>query len=324
MPGPTDWFERRTFHHSDFADADSLARAKREQGLVVSVCIPALNEEATVGPIVETVRDHLMDRVPLVDELAVIDSASSDRTVESAKDAGADVYQDREILPEVQAFAGKGEALWKSLFVLRGDVILWLDADITNFDPRFVCGPLGPILTDPEIGYVKSFYRRPIGDGAGRDRNTLEGGRVTELSARPLISMFWPHLAGLIQPLAGEYAGRRTLLERVPFVTGYGVEIGLLIDIAERFGLDVMAQVDLEERTHRNRPIGELSRMAFAVLHAAMRRLTGSDSVDAARPASDGLFQFEPSNGGYEMRSTEIEVRERPAAITVDGYDPPE
>ncbi len=320
MPGPTDWFERRTFHHSDFADADSLARAKREQGLVVSVCIPALNEEATVGTIVQTIRDRLMDRIPLVDELAVIDSASSDGTVEAAKAAGADVYQDREILPDVEAFAGKGEALWKSLFVLRGDVILWLDADITNFDPRFVCGPLGPILTDPEVGYVKSFYRRPIGDGAGRGQNTLEGGRVTELSARPLISMFWPHLAGLIQPLAGEYAGRRSLLEQVPFATGYGVEIGLLIDIAERFGLDAMAQVDLEERTHRNRPIGELSRMAFAVLHAAMRRVTGGGRGDGTTPASEGLFQFEPSNGGYAMHATEIEVRERPPAVTVEGY----
>ena len=319
MPGPSEWFERRTFHHSDFADADSLTRAKREQGLVVSVCIPALNEEATVGTIVETIRDRLMDRVPLVDELAVIDSASSDRTAQAAKAAGADVYQDREILPEVQAFAGKGEAMWKSLFVLRGDVILWLDADITNFHPRFVLGPLGPILTDPEVGYVKSFYRRPIGDGEEGTKTSLEGGRVTELSARPLISMFWPHLAGLIQPLAGEYAGRRALLEQVPFVTGYGVEIGLLIDIAERFGLDAMAQVDLEARTHRNRPIGELSRMAFAVLHAAMRRLSG----EGDRPAAEGLFQFEPSNGGYEMRSTEIEVRERPPAVTVDGYRPP-
>ncbi len=319
MPGPTTWFARRTFHHSDFADTSALAHAKSEQGLVVSVCIPALNEESTVGTIVQTIRSQLMDEVPLVDELAVIDSASSDGTAEAAKAAGADVYQDREILPEMEPFAGKGEALWKSLFVLRGDVILWLDADITNFHPRFVCGPLGPILTDPEVGYVKSFYRRPIGEGAGAA--TLEGGRVTELSARPLINMFWPHLAGMIQPLAGEYAGRRSLLEQVPFCTGYGVEIGLLIDIAERFGIDVMAQVDLEERTHRNRPIGELSRMAFAVLHAGLRRVSRSDGP-GSNPASDGLFQFEPSNGGYEMRSTPIEVRERPPAVTVDGYRP--
>jgi glucosyl-3-phosphoglycerate synthase len=323
VPGPTDWFERRTFHHYAFADADALLRAKRERELVVSVCVPALNEEATVGIIVEAIRTHLMEDVPLVDELAVIDSASTDGTVTAARAAGADVYQDREILPEVEPFAGKGEALWKSLFVLRGDVILWLDADITNFHPRFVFGPLGPILTDPDVGYVKSFYRRPLGGEAGKEHATLEGGRVTELAARPLISMFWPHLAGLIQPLAGEYAGLRSILEQVPFCTGYGVEVGLLIDIAERFGIDVMAQVDLEQRTHRNRPIGELSRMAFAVLHAGMRRLARSGRLDGTLPAAEGLFQFEPSNGDYEMRSTGIEVRERPPAVTVEGYRPP-
>lgn len=323
MPGPAEWFERRTFRHQDFADADALVRAKRERQLVVSVCIPALNEEATVGTIVEAIRTRLMEEVPLVDELAVIDSASGDETVAAARAAGADVYQDREILPGVEPFAGKGEALWKSLFVLRGDVILWLDADITNFHPRFVCGPLGPILSHPDVGYVKSFYRRPLGEDAGRGKATLEGGRVTELSARPLISMFWPHLAGVIQPLAGEYAGLRSILEQVPFCTGYGVEIGLLIDIGERFGIDVMAQVDLEERTHRNRPIGELSRMAFAVLHAGMRRLARSGRLDGALPEAEGLFQFESSNGNYEMRSTGIEVRERPPAITVEGYRPP-
>jgi glucosyl-3-phosphoglycerate synthase len=167
---------------------------------------------------------------------------------------------------------------------------------------------------------VKSFYRRPLGEGEGRTQATLEGGRVTELSARPLISMFWPHLAGIIQPLAGEYAGRRELLEKVPFCTGYGVEIGLLIDIAEQFGLEAMAQVDLEERTHRNRPIGELSRMAFAVLHAGMKRLARSGRLEGAMSASEGLFQFEPKGGGYGMRSTDIEVRERPPAATVEGY----
>jgi glucosyl-3-phosphoglycerate synthase len=319
VPGPTDWFERRTFHHSDFADPSDLARTKREQELTVSVCVPALNEEPTVGFILETIQKRLMDEVPLVDELVLIDSASTDRTAEVAKDAGATVYQDREILPDLEPFAGKGEALWKSLFVLRGDVILWLDADITNFDPRFVCGPLGPILTDPGVAYVKSFYRRPMGDQPGATK-TLEGGRVTELAARPLISMFWPHLAGLIQPLAGEYAGRRSLLEQVPFCTGYGVEIGLLIDIAQRFGIEAMAQVDLEERTHRNRPIVELSRMAYAVTHAALSRLPGNERLEAHLAEAEGLFQFEPRNGGYEMRSTEIEVRERPPAATVEGY----
>jgi glucosyl-3-phosphoglycerate synthase len=319
MPGPHDWFLRRTFRHSDF-DVARLVEAKREQDLTVSVCIPALNEESTVGPIVERIRTELVDGTPLVDELAVIDSASSDRTVEAARAAGADVYQDRDILPEMESFAGKGEALWKSLFVLRGDLILWLDADITNFHPRFVSGPLGPLLTDPDVGYVKSFYRRPLGGEDASGVRQLEGGRVTELAARPLINMFWPHLAGLIQPLAGEYAGRRSLLEQVPFGTGYGVEIGLLIDIAERFGLEAMAQVDLEERTHRNRPIGELSRMAFAVLHAALTRLARSGQMEGGLASTQGLVQFEPADGGYEMRSTEIEVRERPPAVTISAY----
>jgi glucosyl-3-phosphoglycerate synthase len=315
-PAPTDWFARRTFHHGRFANAGALVEAKDRQGVTVSVCIPALNEEATIGPIVRTIRHELMERVPMVDELAVVDSGSSDETAAEAESAGATVFQDGEVLPDLEPLTGKGEALWKSLFVLRGDVILWLDADIANFDPRFVCGPLGPILTDPSIGYVKSFYRRPIGDDAGG--TTLEGGRVTELVARPLLNMFWPHLAGLIQPLAGEYAGRRSVLEQVPFFTGYAVEMGLLIDVAERFGTEAMAQVDLEERIHRNRPIGELSRMAFAVLQAAFRRLGEDQRLDAA--AGLGLYQFTGEGDDHQMAATRIEVRERPPAVTVAGY----
>jgi hypothetical protein len=316
LPGPTEWFARRTFHHGQFGDAGALTEAKRRQGLTVSVCIPALNEEATIGPIIHTIRSELMERVPLVDELAVVDSGSSDRTVVEAEEAGALVFQDREVLPGMEPLDGKGEALWKSLFALHGEVILWLDADIRNFHARFVCGPLGPLLTDPSVGYVKSFYRRPMGDGSAV---TLEGGRVTELVARPLINMFWPHLAGLIQPLSGEYAGRRSVLEQVPFFTGYGVEMGLIIDVAERFGVDAIAQVDLEERIHRNRPIGELSRMAFAVLQTALRRLAGSGRLDPSLAGGSGLYQFEDEDGGYRMEPRTIEVRERPPAASVTG-----
>lgn len=313
-PAPTDWFARRTYHHGRF-EPSALVGAKRRAGLTVSVCIPALNEESTVGAIVRTIRTELIERVPLVDELAVMDSSSSDRTASEAERSGATVFQDRDVLPHLEPMSGKGEALWKSLFVLRGDVILWLDADIRNFDPRFVAGPLGPVLTDPEVGYVKSFYRRPIEDGR---EPSLEGGRVTELVARPLLSMFWPHLAGLIQPLAGEYAGRRSVLEQVPFFTGYAVEMGLLIDVAERFGTEAMAQVDLEERTHRNRPIGELSRMAFAVIRAALSRLGEEERRRAS--AALGMFQFESQDGDHRMVSTPIPVDERPPAITVSGY----
>lgn len=313
-PAPTDWFARRTFHHRQFALA-ALVDAKRREDLTISVCIPTLNEESTVGAIVRSIRTELMERVPLVDELAVIDSSSSDRTAAEAEGSGATVFQDRDVLPDLEPMAGKGEALWKSLFVLRGDVILWLDADIRNFDPRFVCGPLGPILTDPAVGYVKSFYRRPIEDGQG---SSLEGGRVTELVARPLINTFWPHLAGLIQPLAGEYAGRRSVLEQVPFFTGYAVEMGLLIDVAGRFGTEAMAQIDLEERVHRNRPIGELSRMAFAVLRAALSRLGEEERRRAS--AALGMYQFERDHDEYRIVSTPIAVYERPPAVSVAGY----
>jgi glucosyl-3-phosphoglycerate synthase len=314
IPAPTDWFARRTFHHRQFP-ADALIRAKRERGLTVSVCIPTLNEESTVGTIIRTIHTELIDHIPLVDEVVVIDSSSSDRTAPEAEAAGALVYQDGDVVPDIPPLGGKGEALWKSLFVLRGDVILWLDADIRNFDPRFVCGPLGPVLTDPAVGYVKSFYRRPISDGSA---TSLEGGRVTELVARPLINLFWPHLAGLIQPLAGEYAGRRDVLEQVPFFSGYGVEMGLILDIAERFGVETMGQVDLEERIHRNRPIEELSRMSFAVLHAAIRRLAERHTVDT--DAAAAMYQFARDEGGYRMEPTEIKVRERPPAVSVPAY----
>jgi glucosyl-3-phosphoglycerate synthase len=315
-PAPTDWFARRTYHHRGY-EPSALAEAKRQAALTVSVCIPTLNEESTVGAIVRTIRAELMERVPLVDELAIMDSSSSDRTAAEAERFGATVFQDRDVLPHLEPMSGKGEALWKSLFVLRGDVILWLDADIRNFDPRFVSGPLGPILTDPAVGYVKSFYRRPIEEGRG---GSLEGGRVTELVARPLLNMFWPHLAAMIQPLAGEYAGRRSILERVPFFTGYAVEMGLLIDVAQRFGTEAMAQIDLEERIHRNRPIGELSRMAFAVIRAALSRL-GEEERRRASTAL-GMFQFESEDGDYRIVSTPITVQERPPAVTVEGYPP--
>jgi glucosyl-3-phosphoglycerate synthase len=314
-----DWFARRTFHHSRYADAAALARRKREAGTTISVCIPTLNEAATIGTIVGTIRSELMESVPLVDELVVMDSRSTDGTEDVAREAGAIVHQDRDVLPELEPDTGKGEALWKSLFVLRGDVILWLDADIEGFHPRFVLGPLGPLLEDPEIGYVKSFYQRPI-------RQTeapipVGGGRVTELVARPLLNMFWPKLSQLIQPLAGEYAGRRSLLEQVPFFTGYGVEVGLLIDVAERFGMEAIAQVDLDERRHRNRDIGELSRMAFAVLHTIIERLDSTGRIDLRSPPAPGLLQFEQDEHGYRMQPSLIHVRERPPAVTVAGYD---
>jgi glucosyl-3-phosphoglycerate synthase len=312
----TDWFSRRTYHHRDY-DPHELLREKERQGLGISLVIPALNEAPTIGSIVRSARRDMMERLPLVDELLVMDSNSTDGTAERAAEAGALVVQDREIRPDLEQMYGKGEAMWKSLFATRGDLVAWLDADIRNFHPRFVYGVLGPLLLDPTVGYVKGFYERPVMDG---DRLTgLGGGRVTELMARPLLNMFWPHLGGVVQPLSGEYAGRRSLLEQVPFFTGYGVEIGLLIDVADRFGLDAIAQVDLERRVHRNRDLADLSRMAFAVLQTAMRRLSSSGRVELRTRLDLGLYLFEALEGTYRMEPSLVDVRERPPAFSVAG-----
>jgi len=314
----TDWFARRTYHHRRFADLPQLLRAKEERGLGVSVCIPTLNEAATIGPILRQIRTALVEEVPLVDELVVIDSVSHDRTVAIARDEGAEVFQDREILPDREHFTGKGEALWKSLFVLKGDLVVWLDADIENFDPRFVYGPLGPLLLEPGVGYTKAFYDRPVKQAG--PRNGTEGGRVTELVARPLLNLYWPELGQLIQPLSGEYAGRRDVLSEIPFFTGYGVEIGMVIDVYERFGMDCLAQVDLDRRVHRNRPIAELSRMSFAVMQAAIARLASSGRVDLHAPPSTTLTQFVKEADRYETSALDIRVHERPPAASLPEF----
>jgi glucosyl-3-phosphoglycerate synthase len=314
----SDWFARRTYHHSRFQDLAALVRAKEAGGHTVSVCIPTLNEGATIGPILRRIREDLMDTLPLVDELAIMDSASEDDTAKVARDCGAEVFQDREILPHLDRLGGKGEALWKSLFVTKGDLIAWCDADIENFDPPFITGVLGPLLTDPDVGYVKAFYERPVRSGGQLVPG--EGGRVTELVARPLLNTFWPHLAPLVQPLSGEYAGRRAVLEEVPFFSGYGVEIGLVIDVADRFGLEAMAQVDLGNRIHRNREVRELSRMAFAILHVVLHRLQSTGRVDLNTDLGRTLFQFVRPNGGLNMQAQPIQVGERPPAASLSEY----
>jgi glucosyl-3-phosphoglycerate synthase len=268
----------RTFDHHDF-DASSLVEAKGGQR--VSVCLPAHNEEATVGAIVGRIRQHLVEGVPLVDEVLVIDDHSTDATARVAQDAGAIVIDAAGTLPDAATGPGKGRALWKSVHACSGDLVVWCDADVSNFGPHFVVGLLGPLLTQPGISYVKGFYRRPLsatGDG---------GGRVTELVARPLLSLLYPALTSFVQPLSGEYAGRRSLFEQLPFVSGYGVEVGLLVDISSRFGVDTMAQVDLGTRLHRNRTLHELGPQAMTIMQVLLRRadptLVG-DHADLMRP----------------------------------------
>ncbi|HEV2280976.1 MAG TPA: glucosyl-3-phosphoglycerate synthase, partial [bacterium] len=276
-----------------------------------------LNEEGTIGDEIAVLRRALMDDVPLLDEIAVIDSGSSDRTVAVARGLGVPAYQHAEILPEAGTFEGKGEALWKSLHVLRGDLIVWLDTDIRNIHPRFVYGLLGPLLREPRIAYVKGYYQRPLKDGPSHSVNG--GGRVTELTARPLLNLFFPELSGVIQPLAGEYAGRREMLERLPFFTGYGVEIGHLIDILERFGLDRIGQVDLGTREHRNRELGSLSLMAFAIIQVVMARVgdrAGYPLLGQMNTAMK-LIRTAPSPA---LDVKELRERERPPIVTVPAY----
>jgi glucosyl-3-phosphoglycerate synthase len=264
----------RSFHHEEFP-VEELIELKGPQR--ISVCLPARNEESTVGSIVSTLRNQLVDGAPLVDELVVMDDQSTDETAAVAADAGATVVSTSDVLAHLAKGPGKGQAMWKSLYVTSGDVVVWCDADIRHFDPRFVTGVVGPLLADQRIGFVKGFYERPLGNA------DTGGGRVTELLARPVVSLLFPHLASVVQPLSGEYGGRRALLEQVPFASGYGVELGLLVDLTARFGVDMLAQVDLGARQHRNRPLDELSPQAAAILHAALRR-AAPELVDHAGP----------------------------------------
>jgi glucosyl-3-phosphoglycerate synthase len=288
------------FHHRDF-DPSELAALKN--GSLVSVCLPARNEAATVGTIVDTIRRDLIDRVPLVDEVVVVDDHSTDATAEVAKASGARVIKAKEVLPGYGDGHGKGEALWKSLHASKGDLIVWCDADIRDFESRFVVGLLGPLLCQPAIAFVKGCYERPVtGD--------LGGGRVTELVARPLLSLLFPHLAGIKQPLAGEYAGRREILEKLPFVQGYGVDIGLLIDVARMVGVEAIAQVDLGTRIHRNRSLEQLSPQAMAVIQTALRRVDTSLAPTAATLIRPGHVPVE------------VDVAERPPLCEVPAYRP--
>lgn len=312
------WFAENTFSSTEFADIERLCALKEAQGLTISLGLPALNEEETVGRVIQVVRAALMEAVPLLDEIVLIDSGSTDRTVEIARDLGVPVHQHNELLANYGSYRGKGEALWKSLHVLRGDLIAWIDTDIANIHPRFVYGVLGPLLRHDTIQYVKGFYRRPLKVG-----DTLQaggGGRVTELVARPWINLFYPELSGIVQPLSGEYAGRRWALERVPFYTGYGVETGLLLDLVERYGISGIAQVDLLTRIHHNQTLGALSRMAFAIQQVFIDHL---EQRQKARLLSDinrtmKIIRYEP--GRFSLEEQVITDHRRPPIIELPEY----
>jgi nucleotide-binding universal stress UspA family protein len=312
------WFGESNFHHAEFADLRRLTQLKEKQGLSVSLVLPTLNEEETIGPIVRRAIREMVGRVPLLDEVVVIDSASSDRTREIAEAEGARVVQHHEILGRYGSFRGKGEALWKSLYETSGDLVVWADTDVRNWHPRMVYGTLGPLLHEPRLQYVKGYYQRPIVQaGVIREGG---GGRVTELVARPLINLFFPELSGFIQPLAGEYAGRRTLLEQLPFFTGYAVEIGHLIDVAERVGIEGLGQVDLERRVHRNQELEGLSRMSFVILQAVMKRLEERRKVRLFAELGSTMKLPRSGHGRLSLEVQELADMERPPMVRIPEY----
>jgi glucosyl-3-phosphoglycerate synthase len=313
------WFAENTFHADEFSDLSRLMDIKRKQGVTISLGLPALNEEKTIGDIITILKTSLMQDVPLLDEMVLIDSNSTDRTREIAAELGVPVYIHQEVLPEAgEPLAGKGEALWKSLHVLKGDLIAWVDTDVANMHPQFVYGLIGPLLREPRIGYVKGYYHRPIRSGSNLHREG--GGRVTELTVRPLFNLFFPLLSGLVQPLAGEYAGRREVLEKLPFFAGYGVETGMLIDLLEDFGLSSIGQVNLGTRVHRNRSLADLSLTAFAIAQVIFTRLEERARIRLLEEVNRSmkLIRFEEDHLSLVVRRERD--AERPPIATIPAY----
>jgi glucosyl-3-phosphoglycerate synthase len=310
------WLSTRSWSVTD-RPLHQIMAAKRASGSSVSVVLPALNEEETVGEIVAVIRHDLVRQVPLVDEIVVVDSGSTDRTSAVAAAAGARVVHRDTILPRIPAVPGKGEVLWRSLLVTGGDIVCFIDADLKEFSSDFVTGIVGPLLTDPGVDLVKAMYDRPLGtelDSPASGKTAGEGGRVTELMARPLLNMHWPQLAGFVQPLGGEYAARRSLLEQLPFPVGYGVELGMLVDALHLVGLDALAQVDVGVRKHRHQDGQALGRMAAAIYRTAQLRLARSHLI---RPS---LTQFERGEDGFEPRTYSVDTEERQPMAEIEEY----
>jgi glucosyl-3-phosphoglycerate synthase len=301
------WLHERT--HRGAVDPSKIAKSKRDSGLRVSVCLPAFNEADTIGEICSVIVTDLKDRLGIVDEMVVIDSASTDGTADVAHQAGATVHEVQSLMPRYGDPLGKGDALWRSLSALSGDIVMWLDADIRNFSPTFVIGLLAPLLEDPTLQFVKAFYRRPL---AREDRMEWAGGaRVTEIAARPLLNLLYPQLSGVIQPLSGEYAARRETVAQIPFLTGYAVDVGLLIDIEQRFGLNAMAQADLGIRVHKNKDVHTLGRTAHEVLQGILRRVEEAGGLKLSEIPDPVLRQFTPDGSGSHIYR--LPVIERPS-----------
>jgi glucosyl-3-phosphoglycerate synthase len=284
----------------------------------ISLAFPTLNEEATLGKEILVLKTELMDRFPLLDEIAVIDSGSTDRTRDVAVENGARVFSSKDILRPHGTYRGKGENLWKSLYVLTGDIIVWIDADISNISPKFVTGLVGPLLRDARVSYVKAFYERPL--RAAGELVPSGGGRVTEILVRPLFSLFYPELAYLIQPLSGEYAGRREVLEKIAFSVGYGVELGHLIDIYHSPGVGALAQVNMDSRVHRNQSVHALSKMSFGILHTFFSRLEKYGESRMLAELGRKHIAVSAVDSRHEVSLTEVTTVERPPMIELEEY----
>lgn len=312
------WLETNTFHHGEFWDLLKLVQLKEEQGLKISLCIPTLNEEKTIGKEIVIFRSELMERYPLIDEFAVIDSGSEDKTREVAASFGADVYKASDILPEVGDRRGKGENLWKAIYQLKGDIIVYVDADIKNIHPRFVYGIVAPLIMNRTIKYCKAFYDRPITYSSGI--RASGGGRVTEILIRPLFSLFFPELTSLIQPLSGEFAVRREVLEKIPFPIGYGVETAHILDVYREWGLEAFAQCDLDQRVHRNQATTALGKMSFGILQTFLNRMEKYGMIDKLPDMATLYRQFQAEGNHYELLKREIVEYERPPMMTIKAY----
>lgn len=313
-----EWIKNNTYHHSDFEDLQTLVKEKEKRNLKISLCIPTLNESKTIGKEVVIFKSELMNRFPLIDEFAIIDSGSEDNTLEIASSFGADTYLASDILPHLEDKRGKGENLWKAIYQLKGDIIVYIDADIKNIHPRFVYGLLGPLIYRDEVKYVKAFYDRPLAFSDGI--RPSGGGRVTEILTRPLFSLFFPDLAAIIQPLSGEYAVRREVLEKISFPIGYGVETSHLLDVYHDVGMSAFAQTDLDKRVHRNQETRSLGKMSFGILQTFLNRMITFNMIEDLPKISTMLRQFQVREKQFEMIEQNIVEYERPPMISIPEY----
>jgi glucosyl-3-phosphoglycerate synthase len=318
-----EWFGHRSYDYRQFSDLKEMARRKGELGLTVSAILPCRNVADTVGSIIDEIHT-INERAPLIDQIIAVHATSADGTAKVAASRGAEVYSENELLSHYGETHGKGDAMWRSLSVARGDLIMFIDADTKEFEAPLVYGVLGPILYVEEVRFVKGAYRRPF-KNYDESVEVDGGGRVTELTAKPLFNLFYPELSGFVQPLAGEFVADKELLRSIPFLTGYAVETGIMIDVLKRVGLGAMAQVDLGTRQNRHQPLRDLSCMSYSVVRAVARRLRQEGRLNQARDPDlpEQLFQFSDylhavaTPEGLKLQEYVEELVERPPIADV-------